>query len=447
MPPNDHSISTIRRFQSETDEIREAKEPLFARATIFALTTLLLISIVILSVAQIDRVVTSAGKVAPSDLVIVLQALDPSIIERIDVREGDHVAAGQNLATLDATFANADASQLKIQIASLEAQVARNIAELTGSELTFEPSSDKRFLEYAQMQRALYDQRKAQYAAQLRSFDAKIRQTEAAIERLRRDDERYGQRDEIAKRIETMRSTLAESGTGSQLNFLISRDSRLELLRTIDSIHNSLSETQHSLKSIEADRRAFVEQWSATASQDLVAARNKLDEARSLYDKAAKRLDLIHLKAAEPSVVLTMAKVSIGSVLKPGDPLMTLMPTSSKLEAELKIASRDIGFLRVGDRCVLKVDAFNAAEHGAGEGKIRWISEGAFTLNDEGQPVEAFYKARCSIDTIDLKRVPTTFRLIPGMTLQADIHVGTRSVGTYFFGGIMRGVRESMREP
>ena len=66
----------------------------------------------------------------PAGQVNVLQALDPSIIKTIDVREGEQVQPGQLLATLDATFTSADLTQAKLQIASLETQVARDEAEL-----------------------------------------------------------------------------------------------------------------------------------------------------------------------------------------------------------------------------------------------------------------------------------------------------------------------------
>ena len=148
-----------------------------------------------------------------------------------------------------------------------------------------------------------------------------------------------------------MRSTLAEHGTGSQLNMYISQDTRLELLRTMDETRNSLLETKHQLDSIAADRNAFIQQWNAALSQDLVTTQNTLDGARASYDKAVKHQDLVRLSATEPSVVLTIAKLSIGSVLKPGDPLITLMPVDTRLEAEIKISSRDVGFIRPGDHC------------------------------------------------------------------------------------------------
>ena len=419
-----------------------------ARATLFVLTAFLVAIVGIMCLTRIDRVVSSVGgKIVPVDPISVLQALDPSIIKTIDVREGDQAQAGQLLATLDSTFTLADVHQFKLQVASLETQVMRDQAELEGSPLVFPNRSEPEFKSYADLQSALFNQRAAQYQAQLSSFSSKIEQTNATIQKLQRDDERYNQREEVAQKIEDMRSSLAQSGSGSKLNLYLSQDTQLELLRQVDNTHNSLLEAQHTLQSLVADRNAFIQQWRAQLSQDLVQTRNSLDTARSSYDKAVKHQDLVRLTAAEPSVVLTLAKLSVGSVLKPGDPFITLMPVNTRLEAEIKIASRDVGFIRPGDRCTIKVDAFNAAEHGNAEGVVRWVSDGASTTDEDGQVVDAYYKARCSVDRANFVDVPTNFRLIPGMTLVGDVNVGTRSVAMYLLGGMMRGIREAMREP
>jgi HlyD family secretion protein len=449
LSPNQASLTAVRQFQSETDAIREADEPLVARATLFVLSAFLVCILAVMCLTRLDRVISSVGgKIVPVDQISVLQALDPSLIKTIDVREGDQVQTGQLLATLDSTFTSADVTQYKLQIASLETQVLRDQAELEGKPLTFPSRGDAEFENYAAIQRAFYDQRTAQYQAQLSSFNSKIAQTNVTIQKLQKDDERYSQRAEIAQKIEDMRSSLAATGSGSKLNLYLSQDTRLELVRQIDNTHNSLLEAKNTLDSLVADRNAFVQQWKAQLSQDLVQTRNSLDTARSAYEKANKHQDLVRLTAAEPSVVLTLAKLSIGSVLKPGDPFITLMPMGTRLEAEVKIASRDVGFIRPGDRCTLKVDAFNAAEHGTADGVVRWVSEGAFTADDDGRPVDvAYYKARCSVERTNFIDVPQNFRLIPGMTLTADVNVGTRSVAMYLIGGMIKGIKEAMREP
>jgi hemolysin D len=448
LSPSKTVAAEIRQFQSETDAIREAPEPIWARMTVFVLTGMLLTCIAILFLTRLDRVVSSVGgKIVPGQKINVYQALDPSIIKTIDVHEGDEVKKGQLLATLDPTFATADVQQYKQQIASLEAQSARDEAELNRHPLKFPSTSDPDRLRYQSLQAEAYKQHVAQYQAQLNSFDAKIAQTKATIKKLQTDKDRYSQREDIANQIEQMRSLLASHGTGSKLNLLQSQDSRLELIRSLEYSQNSLVEAQHTLASQKADRQAFIEQWFGQISQDLVTARNNLDTARSNFEKASRRKELVRLTANEPSVILTMAKLSVGSVLKEGDALFTLMPVNTKLEAEANIASRDIGFVRVGDRCTMKIDAFNFVEHGTAEGRVRWISAGAFTTDDNGQPVPAYYKLNCSVDDTHFVNVPKKFRLIPGMTLTVEINVGSRSAAMYLLEGVLRGVNDAMREP
>jgi membrane fusion protein, hemolysin D len=440
--------AAIKQFQSETDAIREAPEPVWARMTVFLLGGLLASLLVVSFVTSMDRVVVSQyGTIVPLRAINVYQALDASIIKTVDVREGDRVEAGQLLATLDPTFAAADVQQLKSQIASLEAQIARDEAELAGKPLAFAETSDPEKKKYQALQLAYYEQRMAQYKEQVNSFEAKSRQLQATLVKLKTDVGTYLNREKIALKIEDMRTTLADNGTGSQLNMLISQDARLEVTRALESARNNIIEAQHQLEATKSDREAFTQQWYASLSQDLVTSRNTLDTARSQLDKAVRKQDLVQWTAQEPAIVLTKAKLSVGSVLKEGEVLFTLMPLNAPLEGEARISSRDIGFVRVGDPCTLKIDAFQFIEHGWSEGKVRWISEGAFTVDDNNKDVEAYYKLRCTIDWTNFRNVPENFRLIPGMTMAADIKVGTRSVAMYMLRGTARGFSEAMREP
>ena len=137
--------AAVRQFQSEIDAIREADDPLSVRATVFVLDAALLVSVLILAIARVDRVISSTGgKIVSVDAPLVLQALDPSIVKSIDVREGEVVEQGRQLATLDPTFAAADVNQLQQQIDSLNAQIARDEAELARTDFVFSPSANPR---------------------------------------------------------------------------------------------------------------------------------------------------------------------------------------------------------------------------------------------------------------------------------------------------------------
>ncbi len=448
MSPDADAARTLRRFESEIGDIRDSGEPLATRATVLTLAAFLLVAALGLGVARVDRVVSSsAGKIVSVESPTVFQALDPSIVKTIDVREGQVVEAGQLLATLDPTFAAADVSQLGEQIKSLDAQIARAEAELRHTEPHFDKSADEEARDYQTLQLGMFRQRAAQYQAQMASYDEKIAQTQATIDKFQNDEQRYRERLRIADQVQTMHDTLLQRGAGSLLNVLLSTDAKLESLRTMEFGHNSLIEAEHLMASLKADRMAFEEQWRSAVSLELVTARNARDNATSLLEKAEKHKDLVRLTAPQRSMVLTLSKLSVGSVLKEGDTLMVLAPMSAPLEAEVEIASRDIGFVRPGDPATLKVDAFNFTEHGVAEGRVRWISEDAFTTDENGAPTPAYYRARIAITAIRFVDVPSAFRLIPGMRLSADIKVGARSLAFYLLGGLVSGVGEAMREP
>ena len=441
--------SIVRSFQSDVAAIREAPLPRSAMATVHVLFGFLVAFGLVLIFGKLDKVVQSTnGQInllAPAQ---VYQALDQSIIKSINVREGMLVRKGEVIATLDPTFATADVTQLRQQVASLNAQIVRDQAELEGKAPVFTGDDDPAQRHYNQLQQKLFLDRKAQYDAQVKSFDEQIAQTAATIAKTKNDIDRYNQRSAIAGKIETMRSSLLSSGAGSLLNELMSKDNKVEMERQVENLTNSLKEAQAQLNTYKANRDAFIQQWRATDSQDIVTAQNNRDQALASLKKAIVHQDVVKLVAAEDSIILTVAKLSVGSVLQPGDKFITAMPVKMPIEADLDVASRDVGFIKVGDPVTLKIDAFEYSQHGTAEGKVKWISEGAFwTDENTGQPTDAYYKVGVSIDRMNFRGVPANFRLMPGMTLHGDIKVGRRSVASYLLNAGQRGWGESMREP
>ncbi len=128
------------------------------------------------------------------------------------------------------------------------------------------------------------------------------------------------------------------------------------------------------------------------------------------------------------------------------EPVVTLVPLDDPLEAEVNIQARDIGFVRQGDHARIKLEAFPFQKHGALEGTVKVISEDTFQ-KDTAMGSAVTYRSRIGLTTTTLRDVPTDFRLIPGMTLSAEIKVGERRVISYFLYPIMRYLDESLREP
>ena len=442
------ALRVIRQWQSPTEEIRHAPDPMGVRIAVWTLALVLAGSLAATPFIPIERVVTSSsGDIVSIHPLTTIQALDPSIIRSIDVKPGQEVATGQVLATLDPTVATSDVVQMQQTVTALDAEIARCRAEMAGTAFAVPPALPPGALPAWSQQKALFDQRASSFASQAQSFDEKIRTTEATVVKLQGDETRYTQREAITRQVEDMRDTLYKSGASSLVSLLQSTDARLQLLQSLDDGHNGLIAARHQLAAQKADREAFVQGWEVALDQELVTALNGLDSAAASLEKARRHEDLVRFTAPEPSVVLSVSKLSTGSVLAQGDEILRLAPLDGPVEAEIHILARDIGFVRPGDPVAIKVDAYNSYEHGEALGHLGWISENAFTQDDDAQPLPPFYKARVAIDALHFTDLPPTLRLAPGMTLQADIGVGSRSVFRYIMGGFFHGTGEQMRGP
>lgn len=434
----------IAAFRSETDALGMEGEPRSARRTLFVLAGALVIGLVLASQATIDRVVTGTGQLVTREPTVVVQSLNRAIIKSLHVREGDRVQAGDVLATLDPTFTEADVAQFEVQVESFAAEIARLEAELADQPLPAGLSP-----RYAEPQRQLMAQRRAQRNEQMRSLEAKVSLLEATTAKLDADQRRYAERAKIMREIENMRQQLADKQYGSRLQLLQAIDQRMELVRQADLEKNALVETRHQLETARAERDAFLEQWRTQIHSDLVERRTARDGVAEQLAKAKKNHDLVTLRAPTDAIVLNAAKLSVGSVLTEATPLFTLVPAHARVEAEVSIDARDIGFIRPEDTVIVKLESFNYMQHGFAEGRVRVVSEDAFTTKDDDTraPVRPYYRALVSVDKAALHDVPQSFRLIPGMPVTADIKIGTRNLLTYVAHGITRSFREGMREP
>lgn len=437
----------VNEFQSDTVEIDTAPEPLAVRATLMVCAALIIFVVTWASVSKIDRLVSARGTIISTTPHVVVQPLESAVIRSIDVRVGDRVKAGAALATLDPTFANADIDQLEAKLASLRAAIERLEAENEGR--PYRAAVNSRH-EYSRLQEAIYEERRVQFSSQMRVFEERISRARASIQAREEERSFLSQRLGILRQVEGMRGELERAQTGSRLNLLIATDSRLEIERNLTRSATSILETQHELAAIEAERDVFRRQWESRIIEEMVQRRNERDTLTEQLVKAQRRKDMVQLTTPVDAIVLEIAQRSVGSIIREAEPFFRLVPTDAPLEVEANIPARQIGFIAVGDPVQLKLDAFSFQQHGMVQGVVKVISGDTFVDNrpDPNSPDSAFYRARIEITNIGLRNVPEdTFRLIPGMPLEAEIKVGSRSVIAYFLRPLMRGMNESMREP
>jgi hemolysin D len=445
----------VSEFQPDAVEIEESAPPRTTRITLYTVAVLIITAVIWASLSTVDQIVTAQGKLITTHPNLVVQPLETSVVREIHVAVGDVVQRGQALATLDPTFSKADVDALRTRIAAFDAAIERLEAELNARDFT---APDPANPEDA-VQARLFLQRNGYYEASLGNYDAQIASLQAKLQTNKSEEALTAQRLETLRSIEAMRSELMDRETGSRLNFLLSRASRLEVEDSLSHMRGDQVDLTHKLGKTRAERQVFIEDFRRTALQDLVDTLAKRNAAAEDLKKAELRQQLVVLTTPVDAVVLEIAHRSIGSVVREAETLFSLVPRDAPLQAEVNVDSKDIGEVAVGQPVRLKFEAFPFQKYGTASGVVRVISQDSFTpeaggdtaghapREEAGHPAKPFYRVLVDLTDMRLRGLPEQFQMLPGMTLTAEMKVGSRRVISYFLYPLLRGLDESIREP
>ncbi len=451
----DHrALPVILEFQSPSSAVLAAPVPRAARGIAWMITSMLAMLVGVAAIIPVDRVVTMVGKVVPEVPTMVVMPFDIGIVRTLNVTEGEHVKKGQLLAQLDPTMAVSATDALKAQVSTYSAQVARMQAEVNHQQFSY-TGTDRDMA----LQAAIYAQRRAQYEYTLENYKQQIDGLVPLIARSESDAAGFEDRLRVAQNLEGMRKELQRLQVGSRLNTLSAEDNRAEMARNLANAQQTANNARSNLSAMIATRDAFIHQWDADISQQLSDATGKLSDARQSLRAAEVHSKLVELRADSDATVLSVAKVSVGSVMQVGQQFFTLMPDNSPLAVQGIIAGSEGGFVHLGDPVTIKFDTFTYSHYGMAYGTVRSLSADTFYGQDptasqasavplpSGGAGEAYYTGYISIDRVALRDVPPDFRVTPGMTVAADIKVGKRTVLTYFVSRVIPLATEAMREP
>ncbi|MGE4483024.1 HlyD family type I secretion periplasmic adaptor subunit [Acidocella sp.] len=441
-------------FQSPTAAVIATPLPLLARSTSYILTALIICVLIIAAVIKVDKLVVATGVLNATTPDISVQAFNTvSIVRDIKVRPGDFVTKGQVLATLDSTYTAADLKSITQQEQNYAAQVAQLQAQ----------EDDKPYIPDASnpasaLMLQTYNQQMGQYHYTLENYDQQINQLKTQIKGYNQQADYYQQRLKIATKVEDMRKKLQQLQVGSQLDSEAATDERVSVQAQLASAVSQAAADERQLASVQAQRDSFAQQFKAQTSTDLATALNNLAQARQELAKAQLNNELVQLQAPQDAIVQSVAPVSVGSVMQPGQQLMELAPVNAPFVVEADVPANESGFVHVGDKVTVKFNTLDALQYGVAKGTVIAMSPESINPQDQqntatmGPPLPTapqtlYYKAQISFDIMNLHNVPQGFRLVPGMPLEADIIVGKHSILSYFFSRVAPVAYESLHEP
>ncbi len=435
------SKNKSHEFLPDADEIEMTPVPKGISITLYLLLSMLVIAFLWSYFSKIDEVISTRGRLVATLPNIVLQPIETSQIATLNVSVGQIVRKGEVLATLDPTVTGADLNQVKERLESLDSQVRRLEAERDGK--VFSGSKN----EHDILQGNLDTGRSEAFKAHITRLNENISRIKSSILNSDLEIKNLENRRQSLKEIETMNEQLVEKQFQSRKGLLEIRDKRLEIESTLLNVKNKENELKKELSGTEADRAAYVSEYRQKILEELVTAQRERDSLSEQLIKNQRRSSSITIEAPEDSVVLEVAKLSRGSVIREAEALVTLVPLNASLEAEVKIEASDISNVNVGDPVRVKIDAFPFQKHGIVEGKILRISQDTTSSSaDDKKNTYGFYTGRVQLKEITLDNLNKPLKVLPGMTLTGEIVVGRRSVFSYIAYPIMKMKDEAIRE-
>ncbi len=384
------------------------------------------------ALAPLESAALAPGVVTVKDSRKTLQHLEGGIVEEILVAEGSSVQAGDPLVRLDSTQLEAERSMLRGQYASLQALEARLLAERDNLDAVVYPAEfhglqDSRVDAAIASQNAVFNARRAATAGEREVLEQRIDQLNSqneGIRAVRASNARLLQ--SFESEIGDLRRLQEQGFTGKQRLTELEREQaslvgeNAEALSRISGNDIRIGETR--LQMIQLDRHRHTE---IVDELETVQARlyDLGERLRALEDRLARSI----IRAPVSGVVLGLAVHTVGGVVRPGTPLMDIVPQQLQLVIDAEISPLDIDRVRTGDRARIRFSAFKSATTLVAEGTIITISADRLVRDSGGEP---YFLAQVEVDPASLARMPHV-RLLPGMPAEVLVSTGTRTLLQY----------------
>jgi adhesin transport system membrane fusion protein len=407
-----------------------------ARMIIVASAVAFFLFLIWASLAQVDEVTRGEGKVIPSSKLQVITAADPATVSQIYVRSGQRVHKGQLLARLDNPESSSQLGQLQAETESLEARASRLTAEGLGKSVACEGGD-------CAGEEALRQARES-------AVRSKVAAANATADQARREAA------EAAATINSLQSSLALAQHQVDMleplaaKHIVPQTDLLDKRREVVDLQGRIAAAREQ----QGKALAAVREGQAQAAQANFEFRQQaLDERSQVTAKIAGNEQLLRgaegkfarteIRSPVDGVVNDVQVTTIGSYVQPGQKIMEVVPIGDKLLVETRVRPSDIAFIKVGDRALVKVTAYDFSIYGGLDGKVVQVS--ADSIYDETKK-EAYFTVIVETDKSFLMASGHPLPITPGMMTNTQIITGRKSILTYLLKPVLKARSDALRE-
>lgn len=387
------------------------------------------------ALAPLDKGVAVSGKVMVSGHRKVVQHPSGGIVERIDVRDGDKVVAGQVLIRLKETPLLGQAQSLRSQFYGSLASEARLNAERDGvasvsfpTELTA-LASEPEVASNLALQRQLFDSRRQALLLDQQGIDESIAGAEAQLRGVRDSQaSKVLQRTALAEQLEGLRE-LAREGYIPRNRLLDSERVYAQVLGSISEDYGRIGQLQRQVLEMRLKIRQLAEEYQKEVRTQLADTRVRTEDLRNRLASAEFELANSQLRAPVAGIVVGLDVFTEGGVIKPGQALMEIVPQGEPLLVEARVPVELADKVHAGLPVELMFSAFSQSTTPRVAGEVMLVS--ADRQVDE-RTDEPYYTLRAQVTEAGMAQL-AGLQIRPGMPVEAFVRTGERSMLNYLF--------------
>ena len=401
--------------------------------------------------APLDIIAVAQGKIIPQGYLQIVQPSESGVITEILVAEGAQVKAGQVLARMDARASDADSRQLQNELKLKQLQLRRIDAELGGAPWRRHADDPPELMGQVEAQLNAHRQAHLGSLAIERAMLAKAEQDLSSAAEV---EAKLQKTIPLFLQQEAAYDQLVKDGFAGKLMHLEKQRARIEREQDLRAQQFNIASLKATISQVNKRIDQITSSYFQQLHNERMDAEAQLHKLRQDWEKQSRRNALLELKAPQDGVVKDLATHSLGSVVAPGTVVMTLVPDGDAMLAEVWVTHIDAGQVQAGQAARLKLVAYPFQQYGMMDGRVKHISPDASEPGDQKsarsagiqeQPASSF-RALIELPEAFLRAEGRRYRLSPGMQVNAEIKLGTRTVLQYLLAPVQKTLHEAGRE-
>jgi HlyD family type I secretion membrane fusion protein len=331
-------------------------------------------------IARLDGAALASGVVSTESNRKTIQHLEGGIVREIMVRDGDLVQEGQILVRLDPTRADAMGDLYRNQFLSLLAQEARLTAERDGAESISFPPEIIQDQNLPVVARAVSDQQR-QFEGRRNTLERNIQVAETQIAQTLKEMEQNENEHRTAKatlasvaqELEGLRTLYAKNLVALP-RVAASERERLKLEGIIANSEIAAVKLKEKVQELTLKREQARQDYRQEALDQLSDLRKNLNDMRQQVIVADDTKRRVEVRAPNRGMVQQLRVFTVGGVVRPGEPILDLVPTSDTLIIRAKIGPLDVDRVTAGMRAEVRFPSFRYLGAQVIRGQIRTVS-------------------------------------------------------------------------